>query len=86
MAELKKLQENGTDIYPVTLEDVVFDSDGNTLPDKYQTKEDNILNTTNKTITGAINELKNEVLSLQEELNGQRLRGIEIANSLLEKL
>ena len=86
MAELKKLQENGTDIYPVTLEDIVFDSDGNALPDKYQTKEDNILNTTDKTITGAINELKNEVLSLQEELNGQRLRGIEIANSLLEKL
>lgn len=57
MAELKKLQENGTDIYPVTLEDVVFDSSGNTLPSKYQTKEDNTLNTTDKTIVGAINEL-----------------------------
>ena len=29
---------------------------------------------------------KTSILSLQEELNGQRLRGIEIANSLLEKL
>ena len=86
MAELKKLQENGTDIYPVTLEDVVFDTDGNSISTKYQTKTDNTLNTTDKTIIGAINELKNEVLSLQEELNGQRLRGIEIANSLLEKL
>ena len=57
MAELKKLQENGVDIYPVTLEDVVFDSNGNTLPNKYQTKEDNTLNTTDKTIVGAINEL-----------------------------
>ena len=57
MAELKKLQENGVDIYPVTLEDVVFDSNGNTLPNKYQTKEDSTLNTTDKTIVGAINEL-----------------------------
>lgn len=57
MAELKKLQKNGTDIYPVTLEDVVFDTDGNTLPSKYQTKEDSTLNTTDKTIVGAINEL-----------------------------
>lgn len=57
MAELKKLQENGVDIYPVTLEDVVFDSNGNTLPSKYQTKEDSTLNTTDKTIVGAINEL-----------------------------
>ena len=57
MAELKKLQENGVDIYPVTLEDVVFDSNGNALPNKYQTKEDSTLNTTDKTIVGAINEL-----------------------------
>ena len=57
MAELKKLQENGVDIYPVTLEDVVFDSNGNTLPSKYQTKTDSALNTTDKTIVGAINEL-----------------------------
>ena len=57
MAELKKLQENGVDIYPVTLENVVFDSNGNTLPNKYQTKEDSTLNTTDKTIVGAINEL-----------------------------
>lgn len=33
-----------------------------------------------------IEENKTSILSLQEELNGQRLRGIEIANSLLEKL
>ena len=57
MAELKKLQENGTDIYPVTLEDVVFDTDGNSISTKYQTKTDNTLNTTDKTIVGAINEL-----------------------------
>lgn len=57
MAELKKLQENGTDIYPITLEDVVFDTNGNSISTKYQTKTDNTLNTTNKTIVGAINEL-----------------------------
>ena len=52
MAELKKLQKNGTDIYPVTLEDVVFDTDGNTLPNKYQTKSDDTLNTIDKTVIG----------------------------------
>lgn len=29
---------------------------------------------------------KTSILALKEEVNGQRLRGIEIANSLLEKL
>ena len=37
-------------------------------------------------VEGALLENKTSILSLQEELNGQRLRGIEIANSLLEKL
>ena len=34
----------------------------------------------------AVSANKTSILSLQEELNGQRLRGIKIANSLLEKL
>ena len=37
-------------------------------------------------VEDALLENKTSILSLQEELNGQRLRGIEIANSLLEKL
>ena len=46
-----------------------------------------LLNTDDKTnIVNAINENKTSILSLQEEVNGQRLRGIDIANSLLEKL
>lgn len=46
-----------------------------------------LLETNDKSsIVNAINENKTSILSLQEELNGQRLRGIEIANSLLEKL
>lgn len=68
MAELKKLQENGVDIYPVTLEDVVFDSNGNTLPNKYQTKEDSTLNTTDKTIVGAINELFQSGTNVKQNL------------------
>ena len=45
---------------------------------------DNGMTATN--VQEAIEENKTSILSLQEELNGQRLRGIEIANSLLEKL
>ena len=37
-------------------------------------------------VEDALLENKTSILSLQEELNGQRLRGIEIANSLLKKL
>ena len=37
-------------------------------------------------VEDALLENKTSILSLQEEVNGQRLRGIEIANSLLEKL
>ena len=38
------------------------------------------------TVEDTVSANKTSILSLQEELNGQRLRGIEIANSLLEKL
>ena len=38
------------------------------------------------TVEEAVSANKTSILSLQEELNRQRLRGIEIANSLLEKL
>ena len=68
MAELKKLQENGVDIYPITLEDVVFDTDGNSISTKYQTKTDNTLNTTDKTIVGAINELFQSGANVKQNL------------------
>lgn len=62
----KQLQENNVDIAPVTHEDIVFDSNGKNIPNKYQTKEDNALDTTNKTIVGAINELFQNVSSGKE--------------------
>ena len=42
MAKAKKLQENGIDIIPVTHESIVFDDNGVSIPDKYQTIEDAI--------------------------------------------
>lgn len=62
----KQLQENNVDIVPVTHEDIVFDNNGTNIPNKYQTKEDNTLNTTDKTIVGAINELFQNVSSGKE--------------------
>ena len=83
MAELKKLQENGVDIYPVTLEDVVFDSNGNTLPNKYQTKEDSTLNTTDKTIVGAINELFRYGTNAKQNLVDTLVaKGVEASTSM----
>ena len=56
----------------------LFQHDGDTTrPRDYYTKEEMDLRLTD--IEANINDLK-------EEVNGQRLRGIEIANSLLEKL
>ena len=43
------------------------------------------LTATNVTMTDGTN-VEDNVVALQQELNGQRLRGIEITNSLLEKL
>ena len=46
-----------------------------------------LLNTDDKTnIVNAINENKTSILELQTEVNGQRLRGINIANTIIEKL
>ena len=87
MAELKKLQKNGTDIYPVTLEDVVFDSNGNTLPNKYQTKSDDTLNTTDKTVIGAINEVNTELAEVKQSVsNGKSLIASAITDKGIETL
>ena len=49
-----------------------------------------IADSTNKfeatNVEDALLENKTSILELQNEVNGQRVRGIEIANSLLEKL
>ena len=42
MAKVKKLQENGVDIIPVTHESIVFDDNGLSIPEKYQTINDAI--------------------------------------------
>ena len=87
MAEFKKLQKNGTDIYPVTLEDVVFDSNGNTLPNKYQTKSDESLNTTDKTVIGAINEVNTELAEVKQSVsNGKSLIASAITDKGIETL
>ena len=87
MAELKKLQKNGTDIYPVTLEDVVFDTDGNTLPNKYQTKSDDALNTVDKTVIGAINEVNTELAEVKQSVsNGKSLIASAITDKGIETL
>ena len=56
-------------------------ADGSTVQTTVTTNKSNIT-----TLQSEVSANKTSILSLQEELNGQRLRGIEIANSLLEKL
>ena len=56
-------------------------ADGTTVQTTVTTNKSNI-----STLQSEVSANKTSIVSLQEELNGQRLRGIEIANSLLEKL
>ena len=87
MAELQELQKNATDIYPVTLEDVVFDTDGNSISTKYQTKTDDALNTTNKTVIGAINEVNTELAEVKQSVsNGKSLIASAITDKGIETL
>lgn len=45
---------------------------------------ENVFESTN--VEDALKENKISILELQEEVNGQRIRGIEIINSLINKL
>ena len=52
-----QLQKNKNDFFPIVHEKYVYDNSATTLPNKYQTKTDGSLKTTDKTIVGAINEI-----------------------------
>lgn len=67
MAEIKQLQMNGVDILPVTHESAVVDNSGTTIANKYQPKTDNSLTTSAKTVTGAINEIKGNLLEVGDQ-------------------
>ena len=70
MAEIKRLQHNGEDVYLVTHEDAVVDSNGKKLSEKYATKED--LNNMNLSDYATKEELNNIDLSkyaTKEDLN-----------------
>ena len=67
MAEIKQLQMDGVDILPVTHESAVVDNSGTTIANKYQPKSDSSLTTSNKTITGAINEINNNKLEIGDQ-------------------
>lgn len=67
MAEIKQLQLDGVDILPVTHESAVVDNSGTTIANKYQPKTDNSLTTSAKTVTGAINEIKNNLLEIGDQ-------------------
>lgn len=68
MANVTQLKDNNNNnIYPITSDEVVFNSEGVNM----KTKIANIENTINK---------------INTELNTQRLRGISVVNSIIDKL
>ena len=57
MADFKKLQQDGEEFSPVTHEAAVLNDDNESIAVSYQTAEDDNLNTDDKSIVGAINEV-----------------------------
>ena len=67
------LQKNKKDFFPMTHEDAVFiDKEGKTMSDKYQTIVDSKLDTDDKTMPGAINEINtkmaDKIAQFEEEI------------------
>ena len=60
MADIKILKANGVDVHPVTHEDAVVNNLGLSVGFTYQTKTDNSLKTSAKTVAGGINEINSK--------------------------
>jgi hypothetical protein len=56
-----QLQKNKNNFFPIVHEKYIYDDSAVALPDKYQTKVDNSLATTNKTVVGSVNELNTKM-------------------------
>ena len=83
----KQLQENNVNIVPVTHEEIVFDDNGTNIPNKYQTKSDDTLNTVDKTVIGAINEVNTELAEVKQSVsNGKSLIASAITDKGIETL
>ena len=69
----------------------LFQHDGDTTsPNSSYTKEESdarfALKSEVDTLQHSVNENKTNILNLQEEVNGQRLRGVNILNNIYDKL
>ena len=69
-----QLQKNKNDFFPIVHEKYVYDDSANTLPNKYQTKTDASLKTTNQTIVGSINELNTKMADTIKDFE-ERIQG-----------
>ena len=69
MADIKILKANGVDIHPVTHEDAVVNNLGLSVGFTYQSKTDNSLKTSAKTIAGGINEINSKKI-INDAQNG----------------
>ena len=61
---IQLMDSKGNNVYPITNEENVYDSYGVSLPQKYQTKTDDNLKTVDKTIIGALNEINDDLNTL----------------------
>lgn len=76
MAEIKRLQHNGEDVYLITHEDAIVDSNGKKLSEKYATKED--LNNIDLSDYATKEDLNN--IDLSEYATKEDLNNIDLSN------
>jgi gas vesicle protein len=81
-----QLEKNKNNFFPIVHEKFVYDDKIMALPDKYQTKIDNTLNTIDKSIVGSVNELNTKMDDTIEEFRKQIQDTIDNLNKSVEDM
>jgi polyhydroxyalkanoate synthesis regulator phasin len=76
-----QLQKNKNNFFPIVHEKYIYDDSAVALPDKYQTKVDNSLATTNKTVVGSVNELNTKMEDTIKDFREQIQKTIDELNA-----
>ena len=81
-----QLEKNKNNFFPIVHEKFVYDDKAMALPDKYQTKIDDTLNTIDKSIVGSVNEINTKMDDTIEEFRKQIQDTIDNLNKSVEDM
>lgn len=81
-----QLQKNKNNFFPIVHEKYIYDDSAVALPDKYQTKVDESLDTEDKSIVGSVNELNTKMEDTIEEFRQQIQKTIDSLNKSVKDM